>query len=160
MSHNNWETQPREKNGEFAERIFQEVYDFAAKLLAYYSSTNGGEAAEFSKGGSYGELRKITAGNKKVQIHHMPADSVSPFSKWKGPCIIMSVEDHKLTESYGNKGSARAYREQQKKLIEKGKFLEAELQDIISILNILGAKYSKAMKEKLDYDNKLIQGVK
>ena len=59
------------------------------------------EIKKTPRGGSYGFLRKFTAGKKKYEIHHMPAASSSPLTRWKGPCIIMSKKDHKNTSSYG-----------------------------------------------------------
>ena len=150
MSDNHWETQPRKKNGEFTfrkgkSRIYSEVFNKALKKIE----------AETLKGGSYGELRKITAGNSVFEIHHMPADSVSPLSHWKGTCIIMYTKDHAKTSSHGNSYKARLYRQKQKEYINQGKFLEAELMDIDEIREMYGTKYDKAINEKLSYEKKL-----
>ena len=150
MSDNHWETQPRKKNGEFTYRkgkgqIYSEVFTKALKKIE----------AKTLKGGSYGELRKITAGSSVFEIHHMPADSVSPLSHWKGTCIIMYTKDHAKTSSHGNSYKARLYRQKQKEYINQGKFLEAELMDIVEIREMYGTKYYKAINEKLSYEKKL-----
>ena len=150
MSDNHWETQPRKKNGEFTfrnrkSRIFAEVFSKALEVIETKSL----------KGGSYGELRKITAGSSFFEIHHMPADSVSPLSHWKGTCIIMYKKDHVKTSSYGNKKKASVYRQKQRELIKKGQFLEAEWMDINEIRELFGTKYDKAINEKLTYEQRL-----
>ena len=150
MSDNHWETQPRKKNGEFTfrnrkSRIFAEVFSKALEVIETKSL----------KGGSYGELRKITAGSSVFEIHHMPADSVSPLSHWKGTCIIMYKKDHVKTSSYGNKKKASVYRQKQRELIKKGQFLEAEWMDINEIRELFGTKYDKAINEKLTYEQRL-----
>ena len=150
MSDNHWETQPRKKNGEFTYRkgkgqIYSEVFNQALKEIE----------AETLKGGSYGELRKITAGSSVFEIHHMPADSVSPLSHWKGTCIIMYKKDHVKTSSYGNKKKASLYRQKQREFIKKGQFLEAEWMDINEIRELFGTKYDKAINEKLTYEQRL-----
>ena len=47
------------------------------------------------------------------EIHHMPADSVSPLSKGSGPGIRMETPDHMETASWGRSHEAQAYRAQQ-----------------------------------------------
>ncbi len=48
------------------------------------------------------------------QVHHMPADSVSPYSKNAGPGIRMDTPDHMKTVSWGRSKSAQEYRAIQK----------------------------------------------
>ena len=153
MSKNHWETQPRKKNGEFTFRlgqgVFQRILDeVAIKLVEEASKLK-------DKGGSYGSLRKFVAGDKNYEIHHMPAASCSPLSRWRGPCIIMTKEEHKQTSSYGNSKSAREYRQIQKDFIQKGQFLKAELMDVNEIRELFGRKYDSAINKKLDYEEEL-----
>lgn len=155
MSDNNWETQPRKTNGEFTFRSQNDlVKTIAQKAL---EKMRDEEIRKTTKGGSYGYLRKIIAGNKKYEIHHMPAASISPLTKWNGPCIIMSKKDHKNTSSYGKSKKAARYRSWQAKLISQGKFLEAERMDIINIQRKFGDRYNKSIVEKLDYEEKLVK---
>jgi len=87
MSQNHWETQPRKDNGEFT---FRYKRGFMKKILDEVQQQLRDEQIQsIIRGGSYGYLRGFVAGNKSFEIHHMPAVSVSPLSKWKGPCIIM-----------------------------------------------------------------------
>lgn len=155
MSKNKWETQPRKENGEFTFRNNPEIKQYIINLLLDYYKRHPNDVSKTSKGGSYGELRKSTKGNHNLEIHHMPANSASPLSRWKGPCVILEKEDHALTKSFKNSKSAVRYRQVQKKLIEKGLFLEAELLDILDLLKQFGSKYSKAILEKIAYDQKL-----
>ena len=154
MSDNKWETQPRLKNGEFTFRnrskMMQSIFQKVKEKLEVE------EIKKTTRGGSYGFLRKFTAGNKKYEIHHMPAASSSPLTRWKGPCIIMSKKDHKNTSSYGKKDKAVRYRKWQAKLISEGKFIEAELMDIINIQRKFGDRYNKSIDEKKIYEKKLI----
>ncbi|MDD7416267.1 MAG: hypothetical protein SPI86_03715 [Treponemataceae bacterium] len=153
MSKNHWETQPRKKNGEFTFRlgqgVFRRILDEVARKLVEEASMLK------DKGGSYGYLRKFVAGDKNYEIHHMPAASCSSLSRWRGPCIIMTKENHKQTSSYGNSKSAKRYRLMQAKLISEGKFLESEYMDIKNIRRKFGRKYDSAINKKLDYEEEL-----
>ena len=154
MSNNNWETQPRLKNGEFTfrnkpdfmHRIFQKALEDAKSV----------EIRKRTRGGSYGFLRNFTTGNKGYEIHHMPAASVSPLTRWRGPCIIMSKDDHKKTGSFGKSHKAIRYRRWQAKLISEGSFFEAEYMDIKNIQRSFGDRYDTAIAEKIIYEKKLI----
>ena len=68
----------------------------------------------------------------------------------------MSKKDHKNTSSYGKKDKAVRYRKWQAKLISEGKFIEAELMDIINIQRKFGDRYNKSIDEKKIYEKKLI----
>jgi hypothetical protein len=153
MSKNHWETQPRNENGKFSFRNQSRgKISLFPKILEKMRIQ---EVKKTTRGGSYGFLRKLIAGNKRYEIHHMPSASSSPLSRWEGPCIIMSKEDHKKTSSYKNVTGANKYRQWQAKLISEGKFMQAELMDITNIHRKFGDKYDKAITEKLDYDEEL-----
>jgi len=110
------------------------------------------------KGGSYKELKDAGYGeNSKPpqEVHHMPADSVSELSRNDGPAITMDKEDHRRTASCGNSKEAKKYRAKQKELIEQGKFREAIQMDIDDIHKKFGDKYDDAIKNMLDYVEKL-----
>ena len=155
MSHNHWETQPRKSNGEFTYRHHS---NFMKNIIEQTNKKcKAGVDELISRGGSYGNLRTITAGKSSFEIHHIPAASVSALTKWKGPCIIMLKQDHKRTGSYGNTAKAARYRRWQAKLISEGKFLEAQKMDITNISRQFGNKYNNAIREKLDYEFQLIK---
>jgi hypothetical protein len=103
-------------------------------------------------GGAYSEVPKNGGQN-----HHMPADSVSPLPKEKGPVINMSPEDHMKTASWGSGRDARQYRKIQENLIKEGKFLEAQNMDIKDVQSKFGTKYNSAIKEMQDYTHILIE---
>ncbi len=106
------------------------------------------------KGGSYGEVFKEGEGDTH-EVHHMPADSASNLERNDGPAIKMEKEDHRETASCGSSKEAREYREEQKKLIEEGKFREALQMDIDDIHEKFGDKYDDAIAEMLEYVDKL-----
>lgn len=97
-------------------------------------------------GGAYGRISAYGG-----QVHHCPANSVNGLTTYKGPSIRMLKEDHKKTASYGSSKKAKKYREEQQKLINEGKFLEAQKMDIKDIQKNFGKKYDKAIKEMVKY---------
>lgn len=105
-------------------------------------------------GGSYGEVFRDGEG-EKYEVHHMPADSASNLERNDGPAIRMEKEDHRQTASCGNSREAREYRAQQRELIEQGKFREALQMDIDDIHDKFGNKYDDAIKEMLEYVDKI-----
>lgn len=109
------------------------------------------------KGGSKtgGSYKDVPANGG--QVHHMPADSVSPFSKNKGPGIRMETQDHMDTASWGRSKSAQAYREKQKELIDKGLFREAQQMDINDVRTKFGNKYDESIQEMLKYTEELLK---
>ena len=154
MSNNHWETQPRNEDGKFSfrNRSLGKISLFP-KILEKMKIE---DVKKTTRGGSYGFLRKLIAGNKRYEIHHMPSASSSPLSRWNGPCIIMSKEDHKKTSSYKNTKGSEKYRRWQAKLISEVKFLDAEAMDIKNIQRKFGDRYNKSINEKIIYEQKLI----
>ena len=164
----------RIKNGEFETEKWghyhhsQEFYakaehcrETAAHIREKLSSVSEaavGEKADApeKKGGSYKEVKENSEGETH-EVHHMPADSVSPLERGDGPAIKMEKEDHQKTASYGSSRAAREYRAQQQELIEQGKFREALQMDIDDIHDKFGDKYDDAIAEMLAYVDKLEQ---
>jgi hypothetical protein len=105
------------------------------------------------KGGAHGDVKGVP-GNES---HHMPAHSASNLPKDKGPAISMSKEDHRQTASWGSSKEAKAYRQEQKKLIEQGKFGEAQQMDIKDVQSKFGNKYDGAIQQMQDYTKSLGQ---
>lgn len=93
--------------------------------------------------------------SKGGEVHHMPANSVSPLSRGTGPGIRMDKLDHRKTASWGSSREARIYREKQKTLINQGKFAEAQYMDIIDIRNKFGSKYDRGIQQMLEYTKKI-----
>ncbi|VEE61137.1 RHS repeat-associated core domain [Shewanella putrefaciens] len=102
-------------------------------------------------GGPHGKIKGISG----HESHHMPADSVSPIAKDKGPAISMEKGDHRQTASWGNSREARAYRSQQAQLIQRGDFKGAQQMDINDVRSKFGEKYDKAINQMLDYSKTL-----
>ncbi len=109
---------------------------------------------EEKQGGRFGDIFKDGEG-ETVEVHHMPADSVTELSRNDGPAIRMDKEDHRETASCGNSREAREYRERQKELIDDGKFEEAVNMDIEDIREKFGDKYDDAINEMLEYVEEL-----
>ena len=89
------------------------------------------------------------------EIHHAPADSVSPLSTGEGPGFRMGVEDHRETASWGSSREAQAYRAEQRALIEQGRFEEAQQMDIKDAQSKFGDKYDEGIKQMQDYTGKI-----
>jgi len=102
-------------------------------------------------GGSYSKVREARDGG---EVHHTPANSISPLSTGKGPSVWMSKRDHKKTASWGRSRSAKKYRAKQKALIKKGKMRQAIAMDIRDIRKKFGKKYDACIKQMLAYVNK------
>jgi len=66
----------------------------------------------------------------------------------------MTIEDHKLTLSYGNSRAAQAYRQTQAELIEQGDFRGAQQLDINDITGKFGNKYDDAIQQMLRYSQR------
>lgn len=109
-------------------------------------------------GGSYKEVKKYSDGAHEV--HHMPADCISPLNREDGPCIMMKTKDHRMTASCGNSKEAREYRDKQKDLISQGKFNEAAKMDIDDIHSKFGRQYDPGISQMKDYLKSLQSGGK
>jgi len=118
------------------------------------NSTSEDAEIKDAKGGRYGDLMQ-QEGREGQEVHHMPADSVSPLERKDGPAIIMEKPDHNQTASYGSSKDAKEYRDEQKKLIEEGKFREAFEMDVEDIREKFGDKYDEAIAEAEAYLDKL-----
>lgn len=126
----------------FFDDLFQEMHDK--------------ELEKEKKGGSYEDV-KVDGEGEQYEVHHMPADSASNLERNEGPAIKMEKEDHRQTASWGSSREAKEYREEQRQLIEQGKFREAMQMDIDDIRDKFGNKYDDAINEMLEYVNQLEQ---
>ena len=115
------------------------------------STDTGASEVEEALGGAYKDVPKNGGQN-----HHMPADSVSPYSTRKGPAVRMETEDHMDTASWGSSKEAKAYRAKQQELINQGKFEEAQQMDIDNVRELFGDKYDKGIQQMTDYTKKLL----
>ena len=104
------------------------------------------------QGGSYYKVRSSNIGG---EVHHAPANSISPLSHGKGPAVWMDKADHKLTGSHGSRGlSGKMYRLKQSQFINKGKWNKALDMDIVDIKTQFGNKYNAGLIEMIDYSHK------
>jgi hypothetical protein len=109
---------------------------------------------EVVTGGKYSDVKKYSDGNTH-EVHHIPADSATKLDRNDGPAIKMEKADHKKTASYGNSKEARAYRDEQKKLIDAGKSREAFEMDVNDVKNKCGNKYDSELAQAREYYDKL-----
>ncbi|MEK3974700.1 LXG domain-containing protein [Psychrobacillus sp. FSL K6-1267] len=113
-------------------------------------SKEAGNPKDVPSGGAYKDVP-----SNGGEVHHMPANSVSPISRGNGPGVRMETIDHRQTASWGNSREARAYRAQQKSLIEQGKLNEAQNMDINDLRNKFGNKYDEGIRQMLEYTKRL-----
>lgn len=105
------------------------------------------------EGGAHKDIKGRGAENR--ESHHMPADSVSPLSKDKGPAVSMEKSDHKKTASWGSSKEAKKYRAEQKKLIDKGEFKKAQDMDVKDTQSKFGDKYNEGIQKMQKYTDEL-----
>jgi len=125
---------------------------FAVKVGEKEGGKVAERAGQVPKGGAY---KDVPANGGEV--HHMPADSVSPLSKGKGPGVRMEKPDHMKTKSWGSSKKAKAYRAKQEELIKEGKFDEAQQMDIDDVQSKFGDKYDEGIKQMKDYTEKILK---
>jgi len=102
-------------------------------------------------GGSYRQVRDANEGG---QVHHIPADSISPLNKDDGSGIWMTTPDHQRTGSWGRGADQRAYREKQKQLIDTNGwdgYKDAMQMDIDDLHKNFGDKYDQGVNQALAY---------
>jgi hypothetical protein len=117
-------------------------------LRSVDSLPSGGTVAPATKQG--GRYKDLTVGPDQHR-HHTPADSASPLSRGNGPAVKMDIADHKQTASHGSQGlEGKAYRAEQKRLIDQGRFDDAVQMDIDDIQGKFGDKYDDAILEMID----------
>ncbi|WP_095092859.1 hemagglutinin repeat-containing protein [Pseudomonas sp. Irchel 3A5] len=117
---------------------------------------NGASGSNEVLGGAHRDTSKPV--NDNFDSHHCPARScytAAPISDVDGPAIKMDPNDHKLTASNGNSDAAKAYRAQQKELLEQGKLDEAIKMDIDDIRSKFGDKYDAAIEQMVKYSKSL-----
>lgn len=66
----------------------------------------------------------------------------------------MTAVDHEKTASFGNRPGAKPYREMQARLIEQGRFSEAQNMDIEDVRRLFGSKYDEAIQKMVEYTRK------
>lgn len=85
----------------------------------------------------------------------MPANSVSPLSRARGPEILMEPAEHEMTASFGSDAEAVQYRDQQAMLISQGRYFDALQMDIADIRLKFGSKYDVHIRQALGYAESL-----
>jgi len=137
-----------------------------AGLIKKAVSGKGVEKAGDAEGSLGGDSPYVGGAHKEtsrpvgdsLDSHHCPAKACyknAPISSQDGPAIKMDPGDHRQTASYGGSPEAKAYRKQQKELIDQGKVHEAVQMDIDDLRSKFGNKYDSAIKEMESYLNTL-----
>lgn len=131
------------------------LYAYCENNPVNYFDDGGNSKKKIIPGALGGAYENVAANGG--QVHHMPADSISPYSTEKGPGIRMDTTDHMKTASWGRLKEAEEYRERQRQLIEAGKFREAQQMDIDDLHAKFGDKYDKAIEEIQAYTDELLE---
>ncbi|HFK1764257.1 wall-associated protein [Bacillus wiedmannii] len=101
-------------------------------------------------GGSFNSVNKLK-GTKYVG-HHMPQNAYNKsigVSRGKGPALLMTKADHKLTRSFAGKGKATMR-------IDKGLNARQRLaRDVWDVKRQFGRKYNYGLKQTVSYGQKL-----
>lgn len=146
-----------------AEKAVKETAEAGVEKATKESIESGTEVVtreaveKVKEGGSYRDVKKLCDGTTH-EVHHMPAKSSSFLEELDGPAIKMDKLDHQQTASWGNSIEAREYRKIQQELVENGNFRKAIDLDIEDITSKFPGKYDGAIKEMLEYVNKLELG--
>lgn len=119
---------------------------------AAMAATRASKKLEAAKLGC-GAYKDVRAAGREA--HHMPAKSVSHLGEREGPAISMTPEDHRLTASWGNSKAAQDYRKEQQRLVDEGRFREAQQQDIDDMRKIASDKYDREISQMIAYTDEL-----
>jgi RHS repeat-associated protein len=98
-------------------------------------------------GGIWGRLRPSGAGH---QVNHMPQHAATPLTRYNGPAIRMTTEDHAQVSSTGSSASARRWLSNQRELVDSGRIDEAMMNDIDDVVSRFPGKYNNAIAEMID----------
>jgi hypothetical protein len=104
------------------------------------------------RGGIYGKLKA----GADIERHHMPAASISPLTRARGPAIQMNAMDHWATSSWGPGQAADAYRANLQLMIDQGRWRDAmatEIRDVRRAAKEVSndaTKYNQPVREMLD----------
>jgi len=114
-------------------------------------------------GGSYSSIKNAMGGerhhcfaanayeNTTVYKYDSSRNIVGTVGYYSGPCILMTVADHRLTASWGSSSAAAAYRAQQLSLVQQGRYLAAMQMDIDDIHAKFGTRYNLAISRMWSY---------
>lgn len=139
---------PENHKIEHSNLISDEEYDrFEDRITGVEGSDYSKEVESDFRGGRFGDM-PAEAGKDR---HHIPADGVNGLERNDGPCIQVDNTDHRQTASFGSSKEAKVYREQQRELINEGRFEDAMKMDIEDMKEKFGGKYDTAISEMLDY---------
>lgn len=132
------------------EKLYDRLLDSIASVRNEIRSIKGTRRPRrYRLGGAYRDLP--AEGGER---HHMPSKDASPLSKGSGPAIRMDTRDHYETASWGPSKKAKAYRARQKRLIEQGRFHDAQQMDIDDIRGKFGSKYDDAIHDAVEYTSR------
>ena len=131
------------------------LYAYCGNNPVVYYDSEGASKKKIRLGAVGGAYNEVDANGG--EIHHMPADSISPYGTGAGPGIRMKQEDHWLTKSWGSSKEAKAYRKVQEELIKQGRFKEAQDMDIADVRKKFNDKYDKEIAEMEAYTDKLLK---
>ena len=108
-------------------------------------------------GGLYGEVAPVSG----FERHHIPSVAVQEDSRNNLPVVLISKEDHALTDSYRWKQRSvyepflpsaiepKSHREEVASAIDQGNYFEVVRNEIYNIIDRCGHRYDGAIKQYL-----------
>ena len=103
------------------------------------------------QGGAYRYVRHKKGG----EVHHVPANDISPYNEKIGPTFWMRIRDHKNTPSWGRGGDE--YRRKLKDVLDRKGFRKALEYDLKHTPQELIEKYKSGVDEMLAWASFLEQ---
>ncbi|MGH2773251.1 MAG: hypothetical protein ACRDIU_08975, partial [Actinomycetota bacterium] len=119
-------------------------------LLVVPGSDDHPPEGQFQSGPSGGIFEQEKKSRAGYERHHMPARSATGRHPNCTPAILMEIDDHRNTASFGNTPGASSYRLRQKGLIGAGRFDDAMQMDIDDVRGKFGSKYDEAILQAID----------
>lgn len=115
--------------------------------------------AKNSIGGSYKSVKKAQKGSGR-ESHHMPSKDSMRDSGMKSddvPAVSMTKEQHRATYSWGSGDKAKAFRESQRQLIQKGEYRKALANEVKAVRAELGSAVNSGLRQAIEYAKSLPQ---
>lgn len=116
---------------------------------------NDGDLSYPQVGGIYGKMSSVPG----FERHHIPSSAAQEINKNHLPAILITKDDHKMTDSFRGKQRSRydsflpdvpkspTYKDEVKNEISEGNYIEVVKAEIFNIIDTCGHKYDGAIKQ-------------
>jgi hypothetical protein len=136
-------------------QAYLEMFD---NTKEFYLETGKDILGQVELGGKYQQVDIILGQQER---HHIPSINALEqagidLTKWTGPVVVVDIEDHKQTGSWGNNVASQNYRKEEVELLQNGDFFGAitkGIEDLKGIAIDTGNpnKYDQGIAEMLKY---------